>query len=329
MRILITGAAGYIGSRLAAHLANCGAEVVAFDRFDFGGEGLTSLRSLPVRIVKGDVRDRGQLDAAMQGCDAVAMLAGVVGEPACNADPDGAQQTNRDAAIGAIERADANGVTRFIFFSTCSNYGLLDPSHLADEDTPLHPLSLYASTKVDVERFALSASTPTTVTVLRLGTICGLSGRMRFDLLVNDMARAAALGQRIELYRPQAWRPFLHVADVGGVVECVLSAPAERVNRRVFNVVGGNYQKTGLAEIARKYFPKVDILVTEAQPDNRDYRVSAERIERELGFRPSHTIEEAFVDVATAVSEGIFVDPMWPGYCATPLRRQYRAEVAV
>jgi nucleoside-diphosphate-sugar epimerase len=329
MRVLVTGAAGYIGSRLVAHLARAGAEVVAFDRFDFGAEGLTSLREFPeLRLVKGDVRDRHQVETAMHGCDAVIMLAAVVGEPACNADPASAEQINRDAAIAAIGLAQTLGVKRFIFFSTCSNYGLLDPSQLADEETPLHPLSLYASTKVDVERFALSASGAMTITVLRLGTICGLSGRMRFDLLVNDMARAAALGQTIEIYRPNAWRPFLHVADAGRVVECVLGAPAERVNRRVFNVVGGNYQKAGLADIARKHFPDVRIVVTNSQPDKRDYRVSGERIERELGFKTAHTIEEAFLEVAAAVSDGVFVDPMWPGYCATPLRLQSR-EVAV
>jgi len=218
--------------------------------------------------------------------------------------------------------ADRLGLARAVFISTCSNYGLLDPNHLADEDTPLHPLSLYAQTKVDVERFALDFEGSLCATVLRFGTICGLSGRMRFDLLVNDMARAAALDQTIELYRPQAWRPFLNVADAGRAVDHVLRAPVERIRRRVFNVVGENYQKTGLAEVARRHFPSVRIVVTEAQPDNRDYRVSAARIERELGFTPTHTIEGAFVEVADAVGDGVFVDPMWRGYCATRLQLQ-------
>ncbi len=323
MRVLVTGGAGYVGSQVVTHLLRTGLEVTALDRFDFGGEALMPLRAWPgVRVMHGDARDEATLNAAMRDADAIVMFAAVVGEPACNADPLSAEQTNRDAAITAMRLADKLGLGRAVFISTCSNYGLLDPNHLADENTPLHPLSLYAHTKVDVERFATDFEGNLNVTVLRFGTICGLSGRMRFDLLVNDMARAAALEQTIELYRPQAWRPYLHVADAGRAIDHVLRAPVERIKRRVFNVVGENYQKSGLAEIARRHFPRVRVTVTEAQPDNRDYRVSAARIERELSFTPAHTIEGAFLEVASAVHDGVFVDPMWRGYCATRLKLQ-------
>ncbi|MGH7660523.1 MAG: NAD-dependent epimerase/dehydratase family protein, partial [Vulcanimicrobiaceae bacterium] len=169
-------------------------------------------------------------------------------------------------------------------------------------------------------RAALAPERTATTTVLRLGTICGLSGRMRFDLLVNDMARSAASSRRIEVYKPQAWRPYLHIADVARAVEATLSAPHPIVAARVFNVVAQNYQKSDLVDLTRKHFPNAEIAMVEAEADNRDYRVSAERVRRELGFECLHTVEDAFVQVAQAVGCGAFIDPWWPGYSAVPLK---------
>jgi len=271
------------------------------------------------RLVKGDVRNRAALEAVVRESDVVVHLAAIVGEPACDLDTVAAKEVNQDAAMAALDIAEALGVRRFLFFSTCSNYGVSDPSLLADEDSELRPLSLYAHTKVEVERYILEHPRRICATVLRLGTICGLSGRMRFDLLVSEMARAAALGESIEIYKPEAWRPFLHVADVGRIVEHVLSCSEDRVARRVFNVVADNYQKRSLIDLVRKYYPRAPITITETRPDNRDYRVSSARVERELGFSTRHTVEEAFVETAQAVSDGVFVDPYWPGHSAIPL----------
>src|SRR5262249_36270488 len=161
-----------------------------------------------------------------------------------------------------------------------SNYGVSDPDVLADEDAPLRPLGVYAQSKVDAELAALAHQGRTSVVVLRLGTICGLSTRMRFDLLVNDMARAAVLGESIAIFAPDAWRPFLHIRDAGRVVEWAIGQPVASIAGRVFNVVGENYQKKGLAALARRLYPGVSIALTDAVPDARDYRASGARIEQ-------------------------------------------------
>jgi nucleoside-diphosphate-sugar epimerase len=320
MRVLITGGAGYIGSRVTAHLLAAGKDVTVFDNLVYGGQALLPFVSLPsFAFIKGDVRNSSAFGRAMQGHDAVIHLAAVVGEAACDLDAEAAERINRDASIEALRSAEHCGVGRFVFFSTCSNYGLSDPNVLADEDSELRPLSLYARTKVDVERYVLSARGEVAATVLRLGTICGLSARMRFDLLVSDMARAAATGQTIDIYKPDAWRPFLHVADAGRAVQHVLETSPADIAGRVFNVVGENYQKRGLVDLVRKHYPEATIAITDAQPDNRDYRVSGARIERELGFATRYTVEDAFVSTARAVSDGMFVDPFWPGHSAIPL----------
>ena len=320
MKIFLTGGAGYVGSRVAAHLLSSGHSVTVFDALVYGGQALLPFIGHPsFTLLKGDVRDRDRLGAAMGDHDAVVHLAAIVGEAACSLDPAKTVAVNRDAALGAVDVAESLGVGRFVFFSTCSNYGVSDPESLADEDAPLNPLSLYASTKVEFERAVLARKHAMSVTVLRLGTICGLSARMRFDLLVSEMARAAVLGKPIEVYKPEAWRPYLHIADAGRAVDCVLRSERTKVAGRVFNVVGENYQKLGLVRLVREHFPDAGVTVTEGKPDNRDYRVSAGRIARELGFEPAHTVEQAFLETAHAVRDGVFVDPMWEGHSAIPL----------
>lgn len=328
MKILLTGGAGYVGSRLAAHLIATGHDLTVYDLLIYGGIGLLPFAGDPrFRLIRGDVRDRAALSLAMRGVDAVIHLAAIVGEDACSLDQSATVQTNRDAAIEAMDIAGDLGVERFVFVSTCSNYGVSDPQSLADEESSLNPLSLYARTKVDVEREALQRRGGSNYTVMRLGTICGLSARMRFDLLVSEMARAAALGLPIKIYKPEAWRPYLHVADVGRVMDSLFGVSPDKTAGQVYNVVGENYQKFGLAQLARKHFPDADISVVSGSPDNRDYRVTAARIERELGFTPAHTVEQAFIEMANAVRDGVFLDPLWEGHSAIPLGSRTKAAV--
>jgi nucleoside-diphosphate-sugar epimerase len=320
MRVLVIGGAGYIGSRLVAHLLINNFHVTVFDRLAYGGEALLPfIGHEQFRFVAGDIRDADAVAPELRGTDAVVHLAAIVGEPACARNESDTVAINRDAAITTLRRAEAEGVDRFVFLSTCSNYGVSDADALADEDSRLRPLSLYARTKVEVEEACLAHSGRLTVTVLRLGTVCGLSARMRFDLLISELARAAVRGEPIDIYKPAAWRPFLHIADAARAVAHVLGEDRRRVNGRVFNVVGGNFQKQGLVDIVKKHFPKTVVKITDANPDNRDYRVSGARVERDLGFYTQHTIEDAFVETADAVRAGIFHDPLWRGHSAIPL----------
>jgi nucleoside-diphosphate-sugar epimerase len=142
---------------------------------------------------------------------------------------------------------------------------------------------------------------------------------MRFDLLVNEMAREAALGRPIEIFAPAAWRPYLHVDDAAAAILRVLQADPAKIDRRVFNVVGENQQKSGLVAIARSLYPEVNVAVVDKKPDLRDYRVSGERIHASLGFVPQHSVTDAFREVATAVHDGVFRDPDWAGHSTIPL----------
>jgi nucleoside-diphosphate-sugar epimerase len=227
---------------------------------------------------------------------------------------------NVGGTTALLEALRTSRVERLVLVSTCSNYGVSDPTHLADEDAPLHPLGIYAKSKVDAELAALAFEGPAAVTVLRLGTICGLSPKMRFDLLVNEMARAAVLDDALQIFAPEAWRPFLHIRDAGRAIEWTLRRPRPAAGQ-VYNVVGENYQKKGLADLVRRHFPTAALSVTDKIPDARDYRASGERIARD-GFTPRFTVEDAFLEVVAAVRSGIFRDPRWAGHAAAPLPKE-------
>ena len=320
MKILVTGGAGYVGSRVTTHLLQGGHAVTVFDKLVYGGEALLPLhRHKRFTLVRGDVRDREVVAAALAGVDAVVHFAGVVGEQACASDPAQSWSINVDGTTTVLAASQEAKTPRLIFISTCSNYGVAKPGELATEDSPLNPLSNYARAKVECEKLMLTAPQPPVCTVLRLGTVCGLSGRMRFDLLVSEMARQCARGEKVDIFSPDAWRPFLHVLDAARAIECVLKSSSNQLVRRVFNVVGENYQKRGLVDLARRHFPQIEIQVTDKKPDLRDYRVDGSRIAQELGFRPLLGVQDAFVETAQAVAEGVFRDPDWPGHSAVPL----------
>ena len=320
MLILVTGGAGYVGSRAVGHLLSQGHQVRVLDRLLYGAEALLPFTAFPnFELSVGDVRDRDTMLQAMQGVDGVVHLAGIVGEAACNVDKVFSWSINHGAVSNVLQAATEAGVNRLIFVSTCSNYGVAEPNAAVDEDAPLNPISDYARAKVLAEGEVLRVNGIPVVTVLRLGTICGVSARMRFDLLVNEMAREAVLGRPVDIFAPEAWRPYLHIDDAAAVIGHVVQADPALVTRRVFNVVGENHQKTSLLQLARMVLPELQASIVPRKPDLRDYRVSGDRIVKTLGFCPSRTVADAFHEVAIAVKTGFFRDPDWAGHSAVPI----------
>lgn len=317
--VVVTGGAGYVGSVITSQLLFGGWAVTVVDSLAGSGESLLGFASHPkFRIVAADVRDEDRLRTACAGASAVVHLAAVVGETACAADEANARSINEGGTRAVLSAAAAAGAGRIVMISTCSNYGVSSPDALADEDAPLRPLGIYAASKVRAEQMALAHTGPLTTCGLRLGTICGLSPKMRFDLLINEMARAAVLGDAIEIFAPDAWRPFLHIRDAARAVEWALQAPEDVVARQVFNVVGENFQKKQLIDLVRAHYPNASIGITHSVPDARDYRVAGNRIRERGGFSPTQTIDMAFTEVAEAVRAGVFRDPRWAGHSAAP-----------
>ncbi len=318
--VLVTGGAGYIGSVLVRLLLARGWRVRVLDRLLAGGESLLELLDHErFEFVRGDIRDADTVARAVAGCWAVAHLAAIVGDPACRANPDLARSTNLDGSRLLLDAAQRAGVARFVFASTCSNYGKMpDPTAYVDETSPLAPVSLYAETKVAFEQDVLARSRQDGLagTCLRFATVYGVSPRLRFDLTVNEFTRELALGRELVIFGEHFWRPYCHVRDLAGSVLAVLEAEPARVAGQVFNVgdTAENYTKQMIAAELLKQIPDGKIRYVHRSEDPRDYRVSFEKIRRELGFQISRRVPDGIAELLRLLRSGLLSNPDSPRY---------------
>ena len=236
-RVLVTGGAGYIGSVLVKLLLEGGYFVRVLDKLLFGGESIVDLLNYPnFDFIKGDIRNKHDLKKSMVGIDYVAHLAAIVGDPACAKEPELAKEINLAGAKLTYDIANEMGVSKFVFASTCSNYGKMKDSNVyVDENSELKPVSLYAETKVEFEKFLLSRPKNNICKpiCLRFATVYGLSPRIRFDLTVNEFTKELVLGRELIVFGEQFWRPYCHVMDLARSIITVLETNIKKI---AFNV---------------------------------------------------------------------------------------------
>ena len=319
--ILVTGGAGYIGSQVVALLLGRGYRVRVLDKMIYGGEALLPFASSPQLDLRvADIRDRAQLESSLNKVTSVIHLAAIVGDPSCARQPELAREVNREAAQHPCDLAAQKEVRRFIFASTCSNYGKMpDPNGYVDENSELRPVSLYAELKVGFERYLMDKRSSEFAPVcLRFATAFGLSGRMRFDLTVNEFTRDLTLGRKLEIFGEKFWRPYCHVSDLARACCAALEADDSVVSGQAFNVgdTGENYQKQMLAEAISKQLGNVEHLVTYVQKaeDPRDYRVNFSRIQSALSFKVCRKVPDGIAEIVTALRSGIIREPDNPRY---------------
>ncbi|MBW0101542.1 NAD(P)-dependent oxidoreductase [Pseudonocardia sp. KRD291] len=323
-RVVVVGGAGYIGSVLVGRLLDAGAHVTVFDQlvYDNGFALHHLLDHDRLTVVRGDLRDTEELGRTAAGADDVVLLASLVGDPVCRAYRELAAQVNRDATIRAIDSLGPLGVARFVFTSTCSNYGVHDPDTPATENSVLNPQSLYARTKIDVEEHVLAGTGDVAGTVLRLATAYGMSPRMRFDLTVSQFARALASDESLLVYDADTWRPYCHVRDISRAIMQVLLAPRQDVDGEVFNVGGNSQQftKRMIVEELRAQLPEAAVEYRAGDTDPRNYRVCFDKIADRLRFAPEHTVKESLNAVVAAVRAGVFPPAEGPRYGNSEVR---------
>jgi len=321
MRVLVTGGAGYLGSIVVRHLLSRGHKVRVLDCLRYGGASLLGLYCEDgFEFVYGDVRSVETVEKALKGIEAVVHLAAIVGDPACARQPALAREVNQDASLQLFELSRRQKLKRFIFASTCSNYGkMADPSQYVTEDSELRPVSLYAETKVTVEKALLAEPARDTpaVTILRFATLFGLSPRMRFDLTVNEFTMELLVRRKLVVYGEHFWRPYVHVRDAARAIAMVLDASEEKVRAQVFNVgdTSQNYQKHQLVKlICSQIGGDVEIKHVYKEEDPRNYKVSFEKIKRELKFHITRTVEDGVREIIDAIRQGVISDFDNPSY---------------
>jgi len=312
--VLVTGAAGYIGSVLTRQLLETGYSVRGFDKLFFGGESLLGIFNHPeFEFVYGDIRNSKQIEAALNGIDYVVHLAAIVGDPACAKQPELAKETNWEASKSLFELSQQKDVQRFVFASTCSNYGKMEGNDYVTEESPLRPVSLYAELKVKFEKFILESNTRNDFvpTALRFSTVYGISPRMRFDLTVNEFVRDLYFGKELEVFGEQFWRPYCHVEDLARSCLAVLESDKEKVDHNVFNVgdTQENYTKKMIVEEILKVLPNAKIKYVYKEEDPRDYRVSFQKIRDILGFRISKTVPQGIRELVNLLESKLLSDP--------------------
>ncbi|HUK36947.1 MAG TPA: SDR family oxidoreductase, partial [Vicinamibacterales bacterium] len=272
--ILVTGGAGYVGSHVCRKLLERGYRVRVLDNFLYGDKGLAEVRESPdLELRYGDICEAADVRNSVKGCKAVVALAALVGDAACDIDPEEAIAVNFRSTKIMIDECKRHKVERLVFASSCSVYGA-NGTDLVTEDSPLHPVSLYARTRIMSEELLRAEHGDVDVVNLRLATVCGVSARMRFDLMVNTITARAAIDGKVQIHGPNQWRPHLHVQDAAeAFVRAVAAEEKEGVS--TFNV-GNNTQNFTIGEIAEKVtglLPETKVEYTEANGDRRSYRV--------------------------------------------------------
>ena len=237
----------------------------------------------------------------MKGVDAVIDLAAIVGDPACEENPQLAVEINRAATRMLIDIGRGYGIRRFLLASTCSVYGASE--FLMDEHSHVAPISLYARTKVDSENLLLEAKcSDFHPTILRLSTLFGVSPRPRFDLVVNLLTARAIRSGRITIYNGEQWRPFMDVYDAARCFLACLEGSLDVVSGEIFNAGSFelNHRLSEVAEIISTVIPTVEVERVDNQ-DRRNYRVSFDKIHSRLGFVCERTLQQGIRDLAGMV----------------------------
>lgn len=316
-KIFITGGAGYVGAILVPKLLKRGYAVKVLDLYTYGKDIFDGIGDRSkLEEVEGDICDEALLRKEIPGADAVIHLACISNDPTFALNPGLSKKVNFDAFEPLVKISKEAGIRRFIYASTCSVYGVSDAPEVT-EDHPLIPLTDYNKYKGLCEPVLLEYRSKDFIPVIiRPATICGYSPRQRFDLTVNILTNHAYNKGKITVFGGKQERPNIHIEDITDLYVQLLELPDAKIDSKTYNAGFQNRSVSDLAELVadvmQKEFPERGrpTIETTFSEDNRSYRISSKKIEKELGFVPKHTIEDAVRDLIGAFQKNKFKDPL-------------------
>lgn len=313
-KVFVAGGAGYKGCVLVPKLLKADHDVTVYDLMLYGREGLPSHPRL--RVVEGDIRDTAHYASSLKGADTVINLACISNDPSFELDSGLSRSINYDCFEPMVKATVDAGVTRYIYASTSSVYGVSDAPEVT-EDHPLVPLSDYNRYKGMTEPLLLKYQSPTfTTVIIRPATVCGYSPRLRLDLTVNILTNHAVNKGTITVFGGEQKRPNIHIDDITDLYVELLDMPKEKIAGDTFNAGYENFTVAELAQqvkrVVEQEFPeKAPIpVVTTPSDDKRSYHVSSRKIADKLGWTPKRSIEDAVRDLCAAFRAGKIPDSM-------------------
>jgi nucleoside-diphosphate-sugar epimerase len=309
-KVFVTGGAGYVGAVLVPALLDHGYQVKVLDLYLYGDVLAPFSKNPNLEQIKGDIRDRKLLEKIIPGCDAVIHLACISNDPSFELDADLGKSINYDAFFDLVAVAKDSGVTRFIYASSSSVYGVKQEPNVTEE-LALEPLTDYSKYKALCEDVLLKEQRPGfTCVVLRPATVCGYSPRLRLDLTVNILTNFAVNSGRITVFGGAQQRPNIHIEDMVAAYLRLLEADEALISGKIFNAGYENHTVKEIAEMVRSVVGAKTEIVTTPSDDNRSYRISSDKIKRELGFVPTHSIEDAARGLVDGFKAGKIPNPM-------------------
>ena len=307
--LLVTGGAGYVGSTLMRDALAEGYRVRCLDLLVYGGKSIVGLWNHPdFDFIKGDVRSKKDLEQALNGVDTIVHLAAIVGDLPCQAAPKSAYQINFQGTRILADMAKKRGIKRFVYASTCSTYGVSDTFSPIEETNALNPVSLYAESKIDCEKYLLSLKDESFhPTMLRFGTAYGVSFRTRFDLLINSFAYEALNEEVIVVFAAKMWRPYVHVRDMGVIILNIIKSPESNVSGEIFNAgaTSHNYTKEDIIKMFLEVLPDLKVEYSSDIDDKRNYHVNCSKLENIIGFKPTKTVKAGIEELIYCFKNGI------------------------
>lgn len=320
-KVLVVGGAGYVGSVLTEELLERGYAVRVLDRLYYGEEGLRDTRDR-IELIVADMRTVGE--KILEGIDAVVNVGGLSNDPTAEYNPKANYEMNTVATAKLAELCKEQGISRYIFASSCSIYdtgvGNGQKDQVQDESSAVNPRAAYSRSKYDAERVLLEmADDSFCPVILRKGTVYGFSPRMRYDLVINTFIKdALSKGILTIHYGGEIWRPLVDVRDVARAYIACLEADAALVRAQIFNVCFNNMRISELALRVRETLRQSHVAV-DIQPDYgykavRNYRVSTKKIEQVLGIHPKVTVEESVADMVQKIYRYGYTDFDNPKY---------------
>lgn len=302
--IMVTGGAGYVGSKLVPALLDKGYKVTVLDLYMYGEHLFDAYKGPNLSEIKGDLRDPRAVERALKGADAVIHLACISNDPSFDLNPELGKSINYDCFEPLVRASKAAGVKRFIYASSSSVYGVkADPN--VTEDLPLEPLTDYSKYKAMCEDVLEAEREPGFVAVtIRPATVCGYAPRLRLDLSVNILTNFAVNKGFIKVFGGDQLRPNIHIDDMVDAYLLLLEADDAKVDGKIFNAGYENHSINDIAQMVKKVVGNDVEIKVEPTNDNRSYHVSSEKIKRELGFTPKRSIEDAVVSLKDAFDAG-------------------------